>query len=154
VVQRTLSVALAWALALAGAIVVGMVGWWTLAPETFLLGAHYVATIGFFSLIAAVAALAAIRPAARTRRRHRALRAAYAVIAAGIVLSLVFVIGLVALQAVGVDLIAADGPPLFFAGEAAALLLFAAFWAVQTVELWNESDPAFRAAGFARRIRE
>lgn len=154
VIQRTLGVALAWSLAVAGLLVVGMVGWWTLSPETFLLGAHYVATIGFFVLIAAVAALAAVRPAARTRRRHRILRTAYALIAGGIVLSLVFVVGIVVLQAAGTDLVSADGPPLFFLGEAVALLLFAAFWAVQTAELWNETDPAFRAAGFVRRVRE
>lgn len=143
VVQRTLSPALGLSLAVAGAIVIGMAVWWTIGRETFLLGAHYVATAAFFTLVAAVAAIGAFRPYARGRRRHRALRIGYGAIAAGIVVSLVFVVVLVLLRASGIDPITTTGAPLFFVGEAVALVLFAAFWAVQTAELWDERDPAY-----------
>ncbi|MGP3536353.1 hypothetical protein ACTU3I_16270 [Microbacterium sp. RD1] len=122
----------------AAAVVVGAGGaWWSTAPHSFLVAAHDVATVAFFSLIAVVAALAAWRPAGRPRRR-RMMQVLYAVIAAGIAATLVFLVVVAGWRGSG----ASPGFPLFFAGEAVALGLFAAFWVVQTVELWDDDDPA------------
>ena len=35
--------------------------------------------------------------------------------------------------------------PWVFLGEGVALVLFAVFWLLQTVELWNEPDPRLLA---------
>ncbi|MDQ1121576.1 hypothetical protein [Microbacterium trichothecenolyticum] len=42
-------------------------------------------------------------------------------------------------------LIALGAPPWILVGEALAVGFFALFWVVQTIELWNEPDPALRA---------
>ncbi|MFG6474968.1 hypothetical protein ACFXP7_01110 [Microbacterium sp. P06] len=124
--------------AAAGVVVAALGGWWMLSPSTFLLGAHNAAAVVFFTLIALVAALAAGQPAGSDSRRTR-LRVAYGVIAAGIALALALVIGVVVAGA-------EPAVPLFFVGEAAALLLFAVFWVVQTIEFWNDVDPRARVA--------
>jgi hypothetical protein len=144
VVQRTLSVALGVTLALAAAIVGGGAAWWLLAPASFLLGAHNTAAIVFFALVAAVAALAARHPAASDPLRRTRLRVAYGGVSVGITAALIAVAGVVVLRAVGIDLVDATGLPLILIGEAVAIVLFAIFWLVQTVELWNEPDPAIR----------
>lgn len=145
IAQRTLSVRLGAALAAAAAVMAAFVLWWRLSPQTFVAGAHDLATICFFALIAAVAALAALRPV--NERHPTAVRAAYLVIAAGIVVSLVFLV----VVAVVRRSTAAGGIPLFFIGEAVALALFAAFWLVQTAELWQHPDPALSRRGAPRR---
>ncbi|KEP74077.1 hypothetical protein HR12_22050 [Microbacterium sp. SUBG005] len=56
------------------------------------------------------------------------------------------VVTLVALV-VGVATGAAErGIPVVLVGEAVALALFAVFWIVQTIELWDEVDPSIRAS--------
>jgi hypothetical protein len=140
--QGTLSPALVLALGVAAAAVAGMTLWWVLAPASFLLGAHNGTAFVFFALIAAAAALGARRPAADDPRRTRLLRAAYALTAGGLTLALAFLAVVIVLRAVGVDLVDATGVPLVLWGEAVALGLFAVFWLVQTVELWDDPDPA------------
>ncbi|MFN3949896.1 hypothetical protein [Microbacterium sp.] len=120
----------------AATIVAGFV-WAVTAPASFSALAHEVAAIAFFVVIAAVAALGAWRPQ-RSGRAHRRLRLAYGVVAIGIVATLVLlVVGVIA----GAE---QRGVPVVLIGEVVALALFAVFWVVQTVELWNEVDPRLR----------
>lgn len=111
--------------------------WGTAAPESFLAAAHELAAVAFFLAIAGVAALAAWRPQPRGAPR-RGVRTAYGIVAAAILLTLALLVAGVVL---GVD---GGGFPVVFVGEAVALALFAVFWLVQTVELWNEPDPSLR----------
>lgn len=124
----------------AAGIVTAWSGWWFLSPDTFLKGAHNVAAIAFFALVGAVALIAALRPAARTTRRHLRLRIAYGIVVVGIVVALGLLIVVVVARVAGVTALDELPIPLFFLGEATALVLFAVFWLVQTVELWNEAD--------------
>ncbi|WP_150958911.1 hypothetical protein [Microbacterium testaceum] len=136
-VQGTASRGVALTVGVIVVLVTGGAVWAVLAPDVFLLWAHEVAAVMFFVLIAAVAALAAWRPR-RSGRLRRGVRIAYAVVAGGIVLTLLLlVVGVVA----GVE---RWGFPVVVVGEAVALALFAVFWLVQTVELWNEVDPTLR----------
>ncbi|MDQ1127957.1 hypothetical protein [Microbacterium sp. SORGH_AS_0888] len=147
IAQGTLSWRLGLALTVAGLVMAGFVLWWRLWPRGFVTGAHDVATIAFFALIAAVAVVAALRPV--NARHPAAVRAAYLVIAGGIVLSLVFLVTVAIVR----RSTASGGIPLFFVGEAVALALFAAFWLVQTAELWERPDPALtRRRGPRRRL--
>ncbi|MFG6504320.1 hypothetical protein [Microbacterium sp. P05] len=140
-VQGTLGRGVGATAAAAALIVIGGGAWWLLDAPGFTRAAHVSAAVAFFVLIATVAALAALRPVGVHDRRRRWLRVAYALIAAGIVGALA--LNLVAVAATEPTAIA--GIPLFFLGEALALALFAAFWVVQTVELWNEPDPSLLA---------
>ncbi|OZD38589.1 hypothetical protein CH252_32145 [Rhodococcus sp. 06-1477-1B] len=123
-----------------GVIVVLVSGgalWAVLAPDAFLGWAHEIAAVAFFVVIAAVAAVAAWRPR-RSGRLRQGVRLAYAAVAIAIVLTLVLlVVGLVS----GAE---RTGFPVVLVGESVALALFAVFWLVQTVELWNEADPTLR----------
>ncbi len=117
----------------------GLAVWAVLVPSGFLTFAHNTAAVGFFLLIGAVAALAAWRP----QRTPRRFGPAYAAVAIGI---------LIVLAGLGATLVLALGGtdvtrpvPWIFLGESAALVLFAVFWVLQTVELWNEPDPRLRA---------
>jgi hypothetical protein len=138
-VQRTFSVGVVASIAAASVLVAGAAVWWLAAPQAFLDYGHLVATSTFFGLTAIVAALAAVTSAPPWR-------ACYGVIAAAIALDIVFLVTVIALRLNGVDLVRATGVPLIFIGEALAVALFAAFWLLQTVQLWNEPDPAFRAS--------
>jgi hypothetical protein len=152
IVQRTLSPGLGATLAAAAVVLALLAGWWLLLPASFHLGAHYAAAVGFFALVTAVAVLAAVHPADARRARRRGVRIAYGIIAAGIVAGMALVLA-GALLPSDADAAGASGA-LFFAGEAAALALFAAFWTVQTVELWDDRDPALRGRGIDLRPRE
>ena len=107
---------------------------WT-APDAFARWAHPIATLVFFALIAAVAVLAAT-----TRADPVApwMRAGYIAIAA---LLVVTGIAYGVITATGYD---AGLPPVLVC-EVAALTLFLAFWVLQTVQWWNDPDPAIRA---------
>jgi hypothetical protein len=145
-IQRTLTRSFVAGLAAAAVVVAAGITWWLVHPASFSLGAHLAATIGFFALITAVATIAAVRPLAAGTRRRRVIRALYGAIAAGMGAALAFLAVVVVLRATGVDLLDATGAPLIFLGEAVALVLFALFWLVQTIELWNDADPRLRAA--------
>lgn len=133
-VQRTLSVPLCTTIAIAAAVVVGVGLWWMLAPTSFLLYGHLVATVAFFGLVAAVAAVAAIATPAPWRGW-------YAAIAAGIAVVLAALVTVLVLRLNGSAVGGATGIPVVFVGEGIALVLFTVFWIVQTAQHWNETDP-------------
>ncbi|MEX0151049.1 hypothetical protein [Microbacterium sp. LMI1-1-1.1] len=137
-VQGTASRGVAITIGVILALVVGGSLWAASSPQGFLLAAHTVAAVAFFALVGAVAALAARRPPS-PGRRPRGVRVAYAVVAGGILLTLVLL--LVALVLEGTAVVDLRGFPVVLVGEAAALLLFLVFWVVQTVELWDDVDP-------------
>ena len=121
------------------ALVGSLVAWALLDFATFLRGAHNVAAVGFFSVIGVVAAVSAWRP----QRAPRRFRVLYAVVAVGVLGTLG---ALVAVLVAGVAATATVvGVPVVFLGESVVVALFAVFWIVQTVELWNAPDPALRA---------
>lgn len=139
IVQGTMSRGVALTATAVGVVVVGLGTWALAAPATFLLFAHNTAAVGFFLLIGAVAAIAAWRP----QRAPERFRPAYAAVALGILIALV---GLAAtlVRAIGGGDVTRPVPWVFL-GESLALVLFAVFWLLQTVELWNEPDPRLRA---------
>lgn len=115
-------------------LVVGLT-WW-LARDAFLRWAHVVAAVGFFGVIAAVAVVKAVSPSEREHTPAWVTRA-YVVIAVALALVVV-------------------GMPLYgslhvgdvfgvFVGEVLALVLFAAFWVLQSVQYWRVDDPAIVA---------
>ncbi|KTS13496.1 hypothetical protein [Microbacterium testaceum] len=119
-------------------IVAGFVTWALSDFPTFLRGAHNVAAVGFFSVIGVVAAVSAWLPQ-RSLRRFRVLYAAVAVGILGVLLALVAVL------VAGAATATVGGVPVIFLGESVVVTLFAVFWLVQTVELWDAPDPALRA---------
>lgn len=137
-VQGTLSRGVVTTAAVITAIVLGGGVWARVAPEAFLARAHEAAAVAFFVLIAVVAGLAAWRPRPARVRRSR-LRVAYATVAGAIAATLVLlIVGVLA----GTE---QRGIPVVLVGESVALALFAVFWIVQTVELWDEVDPSIAA---------
>lgn len=145
-VQRTLTASLAWAIAVGGVVVALTAGWWVLSPQSFVEAAHTVAATLFFALMAAVSALAAWGA-----EKASMARIAYAVIAGGLVAALAFLALVVVLNgpvlgAQRVDLAAAWGVPVVLIAESLALLFFAAFWLMQTVEYWGDPNPSLRVA--------
>lgn len=124
-------------IALGAAVLAVVVLTGVLAPEMFLSAAHVIATVVFFALIAAVAVLNAFWRTT-TSTPPRWLRLTYIAIAVVLVADTVFL--LIATFA-RTD---ADGtaPPWILVGESLALLVFLAFWWLQTWQRWNEDDPA------------
>jgi hypothetical protein len=120
-------------------LVVGFPAWALIDFESFVLGAHNVAAVGFFGVIGLVAAVSAWRP----QRAPRRFRALYGVVAVGILGSLVALVAV--LIAGGAATANVGGVPVVFLGESVVVALFAVFWLVQTVELWDATDPALRA---------
>lgn len=148
-VQRTFSRRTVWSLVVSGAIITAVTLWWQLSTDTFLRSGHVVAAASFFAFIA-VAALASALDAGRAGRAG--YRGVYLVIAIGIILVL-----LALLAVIVAGFFVADVPDLWglspvFLGEAVALLLFAAFWVVQTIETWNDPDPSFRSGAPGNRL--
>lgn len=139
IVQGTMSRGVVLTAGAVAALVVGVIVWAAVAPTSFLAAGHNVAAVGFFLLVGAVAAIAAWRP----QRAPERFRPAYAAVAIGILLSLVGLGVTLAAAAGGADIV--RPVPWLFVGEAAALVLFAVFWILQTAELWNEPDPRLRA---------
>lgn len=139
VVQGTFSRGVGVTAGVVAAVTVGLVVWAAVAPASFLALAHNAAAVAFFLIIGAVAAVAAWRP----QRSPRRFRVAYAAVAIGILVALVGLAATLVLAVGGVDV--TRPVPWVFLGEAAALALFAGFWLLQTVELWNETDPRLRA---------
>ncbi|MDY0910370.1 hypothetical protein [Microbacterium sp. CFBP9034] len=128
--------AVGFSLLLTSVVLVAVGATWLFAREAFLQQGHFVATIAFFGLFAAVSVLNAFpRRGAPPTTTFRVL---YVVIAVG--LALVLVVYVVLLPG------ASDREfPVVLVAEAAALTLFFAFWVVQCVEKWNAPDPTLRA---------
>lgn len=143
-VQRTLTPAVGVAIGAAAALVAATTAWWLGAPASFVAFGHLAATSAFFGIIAIVATIAAVHSTARWR-------VYYAVIAIVIAVDLVFVIAVVVLRLNGIDLVRSTGAPLISIGETIAVALFAAFWTLQTVQLWNDPDPALSVRSARRR---
>lgn len=103
---------------------------WSVAPAAVLQYGHVVATVAFFALFAAAAVANAI-PAGP-------YRGAYATVAALLVLVLALYLAFF------------PRAPIVLIAEAAALVLFAAFWIVQSIEKWNAPNPSLLpSSGFA-----
>lgn len=143
-VQHRMSAGAAIAIGVAAALVVAVTVWWLALPASFLAYGHVTATSTFFGIIAVVAAIAAVTSPAPWR-------ACYAAIAIVIAADIVFLVTVIVLQRNGVDVVQTTGIPFIFVGEALAVLLFAAFWILQTVQLWDDADPAVSAPRTARR---
>lgn len=148
-VQRTFSRRTVWLLGVSGAIIVAVTLWWQFSTETFLRSGHVVAAASFFAFIA-VAALASAIDAGRAQRSG--YRGAYFAIAGGIIAVLLALIGVIVAGFFGAGVPDVGGLSPVFLGEAVALLLFAAFWIVQTVETWNDPDPSFRSGAPGNRL--
>lgn len=149
VVQRSFSRRSVWGLAVSGLMIAGVTGWWILAPDAFLRAGHVVAAASFFVFIA-LAALASALDAGRAGARG--FRAVYLIIAIGIVLMLLALLGVVLVSFFGGTVPDPWGISAVFLAEAVALALFAAFWIIQTIETWNDPDPSFRAGAAGNRL--
>jgi hypothetical protein len=106
---------------------------WVFARDAFLAQGHFVATIAFFALFAAVAVFNAFPR--REAPPAMVFRVLYVVIALALVAVLVAYI--VLLPGAG-----ASGVPVVLLAEAAALALFFTFWVVQGIEKWDDADPS------------
>lgn len=122
------------AIAVAVLLLVGLA--WLFARDAFVATAHLVAAAAFFGLIAVVAVANAFdrSPSAMPKRWRRTL---YWILATAMAVDIV---ALVAVVAVGKTIDAS--PPPVLVGEAVALLLFAVFWIVQSIEKWGDGDPS------------
>ena len=131
--------AVAFSLVLAVVVLATVALTWMFARDAFLQQAHFVATVAFFALFAAVAVLNAFPRVGGPP--PPVIRAWYIAIA---LLLVIVLIAYVALGVFGLGLDESDAPVVLIV-EAAALSLFCAFWIVQCVEKWDEGDPAVRA---------
>lgn len=118
------------------AVLVAVGAAWLLARDAFLARGHFVATIAFFALFATAAVRAAFPR--RTSPPPRVYRVLYVAIAVGLVGLLVVYVALLP----SAD---ARGIPVVLLAEAAALTLFFAFWVVQGIEKWDDTDPSILA---------
>ncbi|QHC67319.1 hypothetical protein GSU68_12595 [Rathayibacter sp. VKM Ac-2759] len=139
--ERRLDRALAVRTVLAIALLVAL-GAWSPYPSFDYLG-HYAAAALFFFFIAAAAGVhSAALPEEGTRgpgsaRFHSISNGVLSVLISGVDVALVLLV----LSGTAERVL---GPQWLLIGEAAGLGLFAAFWVLQTVENWNESNAAAR----------
>ena len=133
VALRQVSLATVWpSLVIAVVVLIATALSWAFARSAFLDWAHFVATVAFFGLFAAVA----VRNAFPRRGPTPApvYRVLYFTIAAALLVVLVAYVVLLTQEPGG-------GIPVVLIVEAAALTLFFAFWVVQGIEKWGDSDP-------------
>lgn len=110
---------------LAAVILVALTVLWAFARGVVLAQGHVVATVTFFALFAAVTVVNAFP--------EGPYRAAYVTIASLLVVTLVAYVAFL------------PRAPVVLITESAALALFGAFWIVQSIEKWDEPNPALRA---------
>ena len=124
--------------AIAGAVLVLVGLAWLFFRDAFVANAHVVAAVAFFGLIAVVAVANAFdnSPSSMPRRWRQTV---YWVIAVAMAVDLVALLVVVSANVLG------DFPPPVLIGEAVALVLFAAFWVVQSIEKWDDADPSIAA---------
>lgn len=127
--QRTLTRGVLVTAGAAGALIVGFPVWAAADQESLLRFGHLAATLAFFALIAAVAGWTAWAPSSS----RPAARGIYGAIAVGILAAIGFLF-----------VVFLAGIPLVLIGEVILLLLFSAFWIVETVQTWNDPDPTIR----------
>ncbi|HMH58731.1 MAG TPA: hypothetical protein VK537_06085 [Galbitalea sp.] len=126
-------------LIVAGVTLAAVAGTWIGARDWFIGVAHLGSATIFFSLIGAVAVANAFghptgpdaQPASSTWRKS-----VYWVIAAGLFADLIVMVIVFATGHEG-----DTSPPPLFMGEFVALTLFVAFWIVQSIQKWNETNP-------------
>jgi hypothetical protein len=130
--------------AVGGAAFVAFAGWFLFAPDSFDVGAHYVAAIPLFGCISAVAWINA--RAAREKDEDQPVlemlpaerRATlYQMIAMSMVVTVVIAVVLFVLELAEVTPI----PNWLFYIETVLLGLFVTFWLLQTAEYWDEGIP-------------
>lgn len=115
---------------------------WSTLPSFAMLG-HYTAAAVFFLLIAAVAGLHAASlpaegvPGPGSPRGYSRAYSALAALIVAVELALVLLLA----SGSGAALL---GEQWLLLGEAAALMLFAVFWVLQTLENWNEPNASVR----------
>ena len=110
---------------------------WMFARDAFVANAHLVAAVMFFGLIALAAiANAFARPASTMPDWHRVV---YSVVAVAMTIDIIVIV----VVARFVDTTGFALPPLLV-GEFIALLLFGVFWVLQSLETWDQIDPAVR----------
>ncbi|MBD8023762.1 hypothetical protein [Microbacterium gallinarum] len=115
------------------AVLIVVAAAWLFARDAFLAQGHFVATIAFFGLFAAVAVINAFPR--RGTPPALVFRVLYVMIA--VALAAVLVAYIVLLPQAD-----ARGLPIVLIAEAAALSLFFAFWVVQGIEKWDDADPS------------
>ena len=132
--------AVGYSLVVTAAVLAAVAAAWLLARDAFLAQGHFVATVAFFGLFAAVAVFNAFpRRSAPPPPVFRVLYVAIAVALAGVLVAYIALL----------PRADADGVPIVLLAEAAALALFLAFWVVQGIEKWNDVDPALRGTAAA-----
>jgi hypothetical protein len=124
----------------AAGVLAAVAAGWMLERDGFLASAHLVAAVVFFGLVAAVAVVNAVAPPSGPGVPAAPwLRRSYGILAVALVIDLAVTV--VAVLTGHAD----DGvPPPLFVGEAVALALFVVFWVLQSVERWDDPDPAVR----------
>ncbi|GAB3807265.1 hypothetical protein GCM10028798_31470 [Humibacter antri] len=110
---------------------IGVVVWLGIAEHALLAIGHLVATGVFFCIIIAVSVVSAITGRAPWR-------ALYIVVTVGMFVSLTYLAVVFFTHLSG----AGAGRPLVLFGEVALIVFFAVFWVGQTMQKWNELDPA------------
>lgn len=126
-------------LAIACAVLLAVAVSWLFFRDAFVATAHLASAVAFFGLIAVVAVANAFdrSPSAMPSRWRGAL---YWIIAVAMTVDIVIMVAVVGSGDPG------DGafPPVLV-GETIALLLFAVFWVVQSIEKWGAADPSIAA---------
>ena len=121
---------------LTSAVLAAVGAFWVFARDAFLAQGHFVATIAFFALFAAVAVLNAFP------RRQAPPPPVFRVLYIAIAVALV---GRARRLHRAASRRGASGMPVVLLAEAAALSLFFAFWVVQGIEKWDDADPRIAA---------
>lgn len=106
--------------------------------DVFVATAHLAAAVALFGLVAVVAVANAFNPAPGAMPLRWRV-ATYWVIAIAMTVDIVVLVAVVAAGGAS-----GTTPPPVLVGEAIALLLFAVFWVVQSVEKWDDPDPSVR----------
>jgi len=126
-------------LSIAAVVLLAVFVAWAFFHTAFVESAHLAAAVAFVGIVALVAVANAFDTSPSTMPR-RWRRAVYWVIAASMTLDILVMVIVVA----GGNSAGGAVPPVLL-GEAVALLLFVAFWVVQSIEKWDDADPSIAA---------
>ncbi|MGJ9423879.1 hypothetical protein [Aeromicrobium sp. CF3.5] len=127
----------------AASVIAGFAGWLAAAPDSFHTAAHYVAAVGMFAAFVVVARLNATSASDHEETPLVAMLPAARRAAAYRLISWSMLITVLAAAALGLlDLAGVVPIPLWLLwAESVLLVLFAAFWVLQTVEYWTDGVP-------------
>jgi hypothetical protein len=126
-------------LSIAAVVLLAVLVAWAFFHAAFVESAHLAAAAAFVGIVALVAVANAFDQSPTTMPR-RWRRAVYWVIAASMTLDILVMVVVVA----GGNDAGGAVPPVLI-GEAVALLLFVAFWVVQSIEKRDDADPSIAA---------